>query len=137
MLPLPIYFHRHKHSYWCALQLDNNLVVVRYYALQDLAKVALRFNRRRTLALAVHVASRLPEARPSRAMTESSSSEKKNEGEVCYWCGIAFRPEVRHGRPVCPRCYRLLTGAGVKDEEIFGEGRHGDKGGGGKEAADG
>ena len=55
---------------------------------------------------------------------------------MCYWCGIAFRPEVRHGRPVCPRCYRLLTGAGIKDEEIFGGVERGGKEGGGKEAAD-
>ena len=55
---------------------------------------------------------------------------------MCYWCGIAFRPEVRHRRPVCPRCYRLLTGAGIKDEEIFGGVERGGKEGGGKEAAD-
>jgi hypothetical protein len=69
-------------------------------------------------------------------MSEPSSSDKKIGGEVCYWCGITFQPEVRQQRPVCPRCYRLLTGAGVKDDEIFGEGSHGDRGGGEKEAGD-
>lgn len=49
---------------------------------------------------------------------------------MCYWCGTTFQPEVRQRRPVCQRCYRLLTGAGIKDEEIFGEAeRDGDAGG--------
>jgi protein-arginine kinase activator protein McsA len=69
-------------------------------------------------------------------MTEPSSSEDKREGDVCYWCGVTFQPQVWRRRPVCPRCYRLLTGAGIKDEEIFGEGSYADKGGGEKEAAD-
>ena len=37
------------------------------------------------------------------------------------------QPEVRQRRPVCPRCYRLLVGAGVKDEEIFGEEKSGEE----------
>jgi protein-arginine kinase activator protein McsA len=53
-------------------------------------------------------------------MTEASSAKKGSDGEVCYWCGTTFQPEVRRRRPVCPRCYRLLVGAGVTDEEIFG-----------------
>ena len=62
-------------------------------------------------------------------MTEPSSAKKGNDGEVCYWCGTTFQPEVRQRRPVCPRCYRLLVGAGVKDEEIFGEEKSSEEGG--------
>ena len=69
-------------------------------------------------------------------MTEASSAKKGSDGEVCYWCGTTFQPEVRQRRPVCPRCYRLLVGAGVTDEEIFGEAERGAAGGGEKEAPD-
>jgi hypothetical protein len=44
------------------------------------------------------------------------------EGEkICSWCGARFRQEWPQGRPVCPRCHRLLADAGIRDEEIFGE----------------
>jgi hypothetical protein len=62
-------------------------------------------------------------------MTEASCATRKKNGEVCYWCGTAFQPEVRRRRPVCPRCYRLLIGAGIKDEEIFGESEAAEEGG--------
>jgi protein-arginine kinase activator protein McsA len=62
-------------------------------------------------------------------MTESSSEKRRSDEEVCYWCGTTFQPEVWRRRPVCPRCYRLLVGAGVRDEEIFGEGESGEEGG--------
>jgi protein-arginine kinase activator protein McsA len=62
-------------------------------------------------------------------MTEPPSEKKGSDVEVCYWCGSTFQPEVRQRRPVCPRCYRLLTGAGIKEAEIFGPEDSGEQGG--------
>jgi hypothetical protein len=69
-------------------------------------------------------------------MTEPPSEKKESEGEVCYWCGTTFQAEVWRRRPVCPRCYRLLVGAGVSDREIFGPEEPGEEEGEDREAAD-
>jgi uncharacterized OB-fold protein len=56
-----------------------------------------------------------------RAMTDSPIKKEDKDGEVCSWCGTVFHPTAQQPRPVCPRCYRLLISAGLKDEEIFAE----------------
>lgn len=41
----------------------------------------------------------------------------------CRWCDKPLPPAKDYANGVCADCYRLLHGAGVSDEEIFGEGR--------------
>jgi hypothetical protein len=38
---------------------------------------------------------------------------------TCRWCEKSFAEEDARRR-VCPDCARLLTGAGLSDEEIYG-----------------
>lgn len=54
-------------------------------------------------------------------MTDASGTENCKDGRVCSWCGMHFHPATLQKVPVCPRCYRLLSSAGLKDEEIFAE----------------
>lgn len=54
-------------------------------------------------------------------MTDATNTEKIMDGQVCSWCGTRFHPAMPQKSPVCPRCYRLLSNAGLKDEEIFVE----------------
>jgi hypothetical protein len=44
------------------------------------------------------------------------------EGQHCTWCGTLLSDgETRRARrPVCARCVRLLTTAGIPDEEMYG-----------------
>jgi hypothetical protein len=65
----------------------------------------------------------------SKAMNEDFSTKDREGEKICSWCGTPFGQEWPQSRPVCQRCLRLLTDAGIKDEEIFGEDRPG-KGGG-------
>jgi hypothetical protein len=40
---------------------------------------------------------------------------------TCRWCGHLLTPEdAATHRHVCPNCARLLTDAGLPDEEIYG-----------------
>ena len=59
-------------------------------------------------------------------MTDALSTEKCKDGPVCSWCGVHFHPTMQQKIPVCPRCYRLLSSAGLKDEEIFAQGKPGE-----------
>ncbi|MBC7928980.1 MAG: hypothetical protein H7Z38_00240 [Rubrivivax sp.] len=64
-------------------------------------------------------------------MTDASDTKENEDGHVCSWCGTRFLPATPRKTPVCPRCYRLLSSAGLKDKEIFAGGKPGeDKGGG-------
>ena len=56
-------------------------------------------------------------------MTDATNTEKCKDGRVCSWCGMRFHASVLQKSPVCSRCYRLLSTAGLKDEEIFVEGK--------------
>jgi hypothetical protein len=55
-------------------------------------------------------------------MDEDSSPGTAREGRRCLWCNALLSDdEARHARrPVCDKCVRLLMGAEVSDEEIFG-----------------
>ena len=39
---------------------------------------------------------------------------------LCVWCGIPLGSANHVSQSVCIRCYNLLTGAKLSDEEIFG-----------------
>lgn len=65
-------------------------------------------------------------------MTDSSGTKKNKDGHICYWCGAHFQPSTPQKRPVCPRCYRLLSSAGLKDEEIFAPEKPAEDEGGGE-----
>lgn len=56
----------------------------------------------------------------------SNSKEKRGQRRnrlstgagLCRWCDSSFSPFF--GETVCPACRKLLTGANLTDEEIFG-----------------
>jgi predicted amidophosphoribosyltransferase len=56
-------------------------------------------------------------------MSDTSDAENFKDGDVCIWCDAHFQPDAPQKTPVCPRCYRLLSSAGLKDEEIFAGGK--------------
>ena len=53
---------------------------------------------------------------------DEGSSPAAEERRRCLWCNASLSDdEARHARrPVCDKCVRLLMGAEVTDEEIFG-----------------
>jgi len=55
-------------------------------------------------------------------MDEDRRPGTTGEGQRCTWCGTSLSDgEARRARrPVCDGCARLLTSAGVADEEIYG-----------------
>jgi hypothetical protein len=55
-------------------------------------------------------------------MNDDKGPGKTEEGLCCTWCGNPLRGQVtgKAQKPVCPKCVRLLTDAGLTDEEIFG-----------------
>lgn len=60
-----------------------------------------------------------------RTMTDASDTKENEQGQACSWCGARFLPATLRKTSVCPRCYRLLSSAGLKDEEIFAGGKPG------------
>ena len=54
-------------------------------------------------------------------MTDASGTKKCKDEYVCVWCGARFLSPTLQKTPVCQRCYRLLSSAGLKDKEIFAE----------------
>ena len=40
---------------------------------------------------------------------------------ICYWCEKPVFLTVKLKTAVCPKCYKLLSGAGIKEREIFRE----------------
>ena len=55
-------------------------------------------------------------------MDEDSRPGTAEEGQRCLWCSALLSDDEarRARRPVCDKCVRLLMGAEVSDEEIFG-----------------
>lgn len=56
-------------------------------------------------------------------MSKDSDSESPDFGLVCSWCGKSFSPESEAQRRglVCPKCARLLEGAGLSYEEVYNQ----------------
>lgn len=53
-------------------------------------------------------------------MDTDADSDTFRSAPVCSWCGYSLAPHERERRGrVCDRCVRLLTEAGVPDEEIY------------------
>jgi hypothetical protein len=55
-------------------------------------------------------------------MIDDSGPGKTEEGLRCTWCGAPLQGQEMGNakRPVCLKCVRLLTDAGLTDDEIFG-----------------
>jgi protein-arginine kinase activator protein McsA len=53
-------------------------------------------------------------------MTDASDMKESEDERACSWCGAHLHSFAPRKVPVCTRCYRLLSSAGLKDEEIFG-----------------
>jgi hypothetical protein len=62
-------------------------------------------------------------------MDEDNGHGTAEEWRRCVWCNALLSDDEarRARRPVCDKCVRLLMGAEVSDEEIFGA-RAGDPG---------
>jgi hypothetical protein len=56
------------------------------------------------------------------SMIKDADSERPDSRLICSWCGKSFSPESNNQARgfVCPKCVRILEGAGVSHEEIFG-----------------
>ena len=52
-------------------------------------------------------------------MFDHSEIKANHNAVLCCWCGIPFGSASLFKGEICVRCYKLLIGAGLKDEEIF------------------
>ncbi len=53
-------------------------------------------------------------------MSEKLEKKIDQRATLCEWCGIPLGSANLVRQSVCIRCYKLLRGANVSDEEIFG-----------------
>lgn len=53
-------------------------------------------------------------------MENAVRATRQVENTNCSWCGAKILAAEAEQLPVCDKCLRLLKGAGVSEEEIFG-----------------
>lgn len=52
-------------------------------------------------------------------MSEKSEKQSYEKVVLCVWCGIPLGSANHVRESVCIRCFKLLMGANLSDEEIF------------------
>lgn len=52
-------------------------------------------------------------------MNENIEKRSDEYAALCGWCGIPLGSANLVRQSVCIRCYKLLRGASISDEEIF------------------
>jgi hypothetical protein len=52
-------------------------------------------------------------------MNENLEKPGNEYADLCGWCGIPLGSANLVSQSTCVRCYKLLKGANVSDEEIF------------------
>jgi hypothetical protein len=52
-------------------------------------------------------------------MNENLEKRSNEYATLCGWCGIPLGSANLVRQSVCIRCYKLLRGANISDEEVF------------------